>query len=223
MCNFVRDLRAWTRDLSIYLLTTGVIPRRRTAIKPRRAEFTVMGVWRSPLFPSNLYSLLKAQHARVFFPPEKSSLSHFDSVSGLFSSLFPTRVLRGFTVRGMGSWILWSMGLWLNPLYWTGPCCLWYAAHTCTRIQTWLFTRSLFISSFVFSFGSSRESLTVCLPFETRWFIATHAEHSTTPPSRVDGDSSDSCGHVGTKLSLRYSRLSGEMLVEDVWRGLMAA
>lgn len=156
MCNFVRDLRAWTRDLSIYLLTTGVIPRRRTAIKPRRAEFTVMGVWRSPLFPSNLYSLLKAQHARVFFSPEKSSLSHLDSVSGLFSSLFPTRVLRGFTVRGMGSWILWSMGLWLNPLYWTGPCCLWHAVtymHTYTDMIFYSITLYFFLRVFLWIFS----------------------------------------------------------------------
>lgn len=106
MCNFVRDLRAWARDLSIYLLTTGVIPRRRTAIKQRRAEFTVMGVWRSPLFPPNLYPcpLLKVQHARVLFPPEKASLFHLNSVSGPFSPLVPTRVLRGFTIRVMGSW-----------------------------------------------------------------------------------------------------------------------
>lgn len=42
--NFVRRLTCMpARDLSIYLLTTGVIPRRRTAIKPRRAEFTVTG------------------------------------------------------------------------------------------------------------------------------------------------------------------------------------
>lgn len=36
-------LHACARDLSIYLLTTGVILRRRAAIKPRRAEFTVTG------------------------------------------------------------------------------------------------------------------------------------------------------------------------------------
>lgn len=120
-----------------------------------------------------------------------------------------------------GSYDQWGFGL--TPFTGLDRVASGTRSHTCTRIQTWFFTRSLFISSFVFSFGSSRESLTVCLPFETRWFIATHAEHSTTPPSRVDGDSSDSCGHVGTKLSLRYSRLSGEMLVEDVWRGLMAA
>lgn len=95
--NFVRDLHACARDLSIYLLTTGVILRRRTAIKPR-AEFTVTG--------SNSFSF--SLFLSPFFLLSRSR-SH---------SLFSARVLRGFMVRVMGSWtgwIPWSMGLWLNP------------------------------------------------------------------------------------------------------------
>lgn len=91
------------------------------------------------------------------------------------------------------------MGLWLNPLG------LDRVASGRTRIHTF-YSITLYFFLHVFPWILSR------IPYGMptfRWFIATHAEHSTTPPSRADGDSSgDSCGHVGTKLSLRYSRLA---------------
>lgn len=97
----------------------------------------------------------------VFFSPEKSSLFHLDSVSGPFSSLLspshgPYEALRSESWdRGLaGSYDRWGFGL--TPLDWAV-----LVAHVYT-----LFTRSLFTSSFVFSLGSSRESLTVCPPFD---------------------------------------------------------
>lgn len=49
----------------------GVIPRRRTAIKPRRAEFTVMGseTRSSPLYPLARPLPASRRNARVFFSP----------------------------------------------------------------------------------------------------------------------------------------------------------
>lgn len=80
-------LHACARDLSIYLLTTGVILRRRAAIKPRRAEFTVTG--------SNSFVLSLPS----FFLP----LPFFYHLSRSRSRSFLARVLPSFMVRVMGS------------------------------------------------------------------------------------------------------------------------
>lgn len=92
------------RDLSIYLLTTGVILRRRTAIKPRRAEFTVTG---SNSFPSLSLSLP--------FLPLLSTLARTSLWRGSYEALWSESWDRGLA----GSHDRWGFGL--TPLVWSEP------------------------------------------------------------------------------------------------------